>query len=686
MCDKLHSNESIEVDLRSEKGQKYAQTTGKYGHSKLRGRRRVSSASVTRECTSSVEYFFNVGSLLKEKINWRSKIKAKRRIEPSLVMEASSENQSRYEDSFFYDDDDDEHNKTYVTVHADSFNEKDFNSLLNCLDTIRESENKRRKSEKTIKNYCVQVPYVDNSMLNDDTDIPNDEVERKCDEMKSNISQMFSYFEEDVDLNYDDYDKLTSGDVKNKSPSGARNKKIVSRGSVITASSKRKSPKRPKESFVSEDDDPSLCGSFREKFLRNRRRIKEMSEVRGVIDSKPIIRGVIKKPNAPSTPNTSLNKNQVDKIMNEFNRVKINYYSKDNFVEFTDIDYFYCDSDMDSIRSERVGKLKHNVLSKFESPEASDEDNSRKSTSKDTVPVVVPRTSVRDKINMFTKLDSVLPPCSNGTIQKSTSAPIIKTAGKESEKLQKKSAVTCLKPMDALSKKLTTVPGQVRSPRQMNSFKNSSAANKNQNKCFIADINNSLRDQEAPEAEPIREARRVNGRSRSLPTSPQKPSLLIDRHRQAKLLDKIASYASLNDIDLLMKVEKIVNNLGLSLLHTIDGLMNDDAFILVGNRMRHLKVETCPSIERFNETFGGTEIDAAVENVEVSLIETNKIQLQLQVTVGCQATGERDFVNINVIFMAQYETGSSTVPVRSATADAKSFFIYFTSLFEVHTG
>lgn len=603
-------------------------------------------------------------------------------------MAASSGNQSRFEDSFFYDDDDDEHNKTYVTVNADSYNEQDFTSLLNCLDTIRESENKRRKSQKTIKNYCVRVPYVDNSVRKDDGDISNDDFDRKCDEMKSNISQMFSYFDEDVDLNYDDYDKSTSSDVKNKSPGNVKNKagKIMSRGSG-TASSKRKSPKRPAERFVeAENDTPSFEGSFREKFLRNRTKIKEMSEVSGVVDSKPIIRGVIKKPNAPSTPNTSLNKNQVDKIMNEFNRVKINYYSKENFVEFTDIDYFYCDSsDMESLRSERVGKLQHDVLSKFESQEASDEDDSRKSISKDDVAVVVPRNSVRDKISLFTKWDSAVKPCDSGNVNKSVSAPIIKVAGKESEKLQKKSAVTCLKPFDALSKKLTTVPGQVRSASQMNSsnqarsfnqtnsFKNSAAANKNQNKCFIADINNSLRDrQEAAEARPRK--------SRSLPTSPQKPKSIIDRHRQTKLLDEMAAYAHPNDIALLTKLEGLVNNLGLSLLHTIDGLLNDDAFNMVGNRFRRLKVETCPSIERFNKTFGGAEIDASVENVDISLFDS-KIQLQLQVTVGC-----RECVNINVIFMAQYETGSPSVPVRSATADAKSYFIYFTSLFEVHAG
>lgn len=609
-------------------------------------------------------------------------------------MASSSEN--RFEDSF-YDDADDEHNKTYVTVHADSFNEQDFNSFLNCLDTIRESENKRRKSQKTIKNYCVQVPYIDNSKRKDDCDIPDDKFQRKCDEMKSNISSMFSYFDEDVDLNYDDYDKSSSGDVKKRSPGNVKNK-FVSRGSV-TASSKKKSPKRPAESLVeAENDTPSFDGSFREKFLRNRRKIKEMSETSGVVDSKPIIRGVIKKPNAPSTPNTSLNKNQVDKIMNEFNRVKINYYSKDNFVEFTDIDYFYCDSDLESVRSERVGKLQQNVLSKFESPEISDEDGSRKSISKDEVAVVVPRNSVRDKISLFTNLDSTGLPChkksqqssnksqqSNiGSVLKSVSAPIIKVASKESEKLQKKSAVACLKPFDALSKKPATVPGQVRTSRQMtsvnqsrsfsqtNSFKNTSAANKNQNKCFIADINKTLRDRNPTEVVPRR--------SRSLPTSPRKPKPIIDRHRQAKLLDEIACYAHPNDIALLTKLEGLVNNLGLSLLHTIDGLLNDDAFNMVGNRFRRLKVETCPSIERFNETFGG-EIDASVENIALSLVENNKIQLQLQVTVGC-----RKALNINVIFMAQYETGSSPVPVRSATADAKSFFIYFTSLFEVHSG
>ncbi len=65
-------------------------------------------------------------------------------------MEVLSSNQS-FNGSFYdYDEDNDnnEHESTFVTVHVDSFSEKDFTNFLNCLDTIRESSKKRKKREK----------------------------------------------------------------------------------------------------------------------------------------------------------------------------------------------------------------------------------------------------------------------------------------------------------------------------------------------------------------------------------------------------------------------------------------------------------------------------------------------------------------------------------------------------------
>ena len=526
---------------------------------------------------------------------------------------------SSLEDFSFYDDEENYNNKTFVTVNADSFSEKDFNSLLNCLDTIRESENKRRKSKKVIKNYCVQVPYIDNSILKDEDDnILCDDFDKTCDEMKKNISQMFSYFDEDVHLDYDGYDKHKNDILKNER--------------AISVESCRK------------QQNPS--DNFREKFLRNHRKIKELGETKHS-DTKPIIRGVIKKPNAPRTPNTSLNKNQVDKIMNEFNRVKINYYSKENFVEFTNIDYFYCDSDLESIRSEKVGKIRQNVLSKFEPPEA--DDNDKKSPSKDIE--VVPKNSVRDKINMFSKLDKLFEQCDRPNFYKSLSAPRINNVTKKQQETFQRKAPT----------------------GQLNSFKNSAAANKNQNKCYIKDVNNSLRYdvKNGDELDSI-EMRQENS----------SPSSSSSKGEQMRILEKLVSNTDLNDIDLLIKLELVVNKFGMSLLHTFDGLMKDEAFTLVGKSMIHLNVETCPSIEQFNKTFDGNKINTNMENIKLSVIETNKIQLQFQVTVNNVATGEKDSVNINVIFMAQYES-DGMVPDRNTTVDSKTFFIYFTSLFEV---
>ena len=539
--------------------------------------------------------------------------------------------QSNFEDLY---EEENAHEKTYVTVNADSFSEKDFENFLNCLDTIRESEKKNRSVKKVIKNYCVQVPYIDNSIMKDDDDGSGDDFRTTCDEMKSNISQMFSYFDEDVHL---DYDKL-SCDEKRSPP-------VKNNQATIVSSQVKQNPSE----------------SFREKFLRNRQKIKdEMGEAREV-DTKPIIRGVIKKRNAPSTPNSSLNKNQVDKIMNEFNRVKINYYSKENYVEFTNIDYFYCDSsDKDSMRSEKIGKSRSEVLSKYKTPEVD-----RKLTLKGTE--IVPKNSVRDKINMFSKLDMFTEPC-DGALVKSSSAPI--SFAKNQFKL-----------VNEQVQRITPTT------RMKNIIKNTSAGNKNQNKCFISDINNSLLNQVKKDEESNwKPAEFQDGGRKSTSMSIEK-KVNVHQVKTKGLLSKIVSYTQLNDVKLLMKLEQIVNKFDMSLLHTIDGLMIDDAFTLVGNRMRHLNVETCPSIERFNEMFDGELIDTAMDNIELSAVDTNKIQLQIQVTVDNQATMEKTSVKINVIFMAQYETGSCRVPPTcSNDINENIFFIYFTSLFEVLKG
>lgn len=204
-------------------------------------------------------------------------------------------------------------------------------------------------------------------------------------------------------------------------------------------------------------------------------------------------------------------------------------------------------------------------------------------------------------------------------------------------------------------------------------MKNTSAANKNQNKCFIKDINNSLLNQlemeEAIDAE-----------------SQDADHLLQESRCSMSLLNKIASYAQLNDVDLLMKLERIVNQFDQSLLHTIDALMSDDAFTLVGNRMRRLNVETRPSIECFNEMFAGDKIDLIMENFDLQRIEADMIQLQFHVKVVNRSKWTKDSVDINVIFMAQYETDSCIVPPVGSAVTPNTFFIYFNSLFEVLKG
>jgi hypothetical protein len=318
-----------------------------------------------------------------------------------------------------------------------------------------------------------------------------------------------------------------------------------------------------------------------------------------VVDTRPVIRGVIKKEKA-----NPLAKNQVDKIMNEFNRVKINYYSKENYVEFTNIDYFYCDSDLESVRSEKVGKLGRNVLEKFEAPEAIDD-----RLVGDVV--VVPKNSVKDKIDLFSKLDVIFQPLGEGELKKAVTAPVIMQQPKKSQQ-------------------------------------NLSAANKNQNKCFIKDVNVSLRDQ-----------------------------LKSD---DGKVLDRITAISTPASRQLLLNLEQIVNNFDMSLLRTIDGLITDDAFAGI----KRLKVSTRPSLQKFIETFDSGKIDAAMENVELSAIEANKIQLQMRVNATDVTTGDEKCANINVIFMAQYETDDATEP--AVDGKINDFFIYFTSFYEVLKG
>lgn len=492
-------------------------------------------------------------------------------------MEVLSGNQS-FNGSFYdYDNSDDEginneHEKTFVTVHVDSFNEQDFTNFLNCLDTLRESNKKRKSREKVIKNYCVQVPYIDNSMRVDDeedefvdfngtvNEADNDKFEKKCDEMKHNISQMFSYFDEDVQLNLDEIDEIKTPKISRK------------------------------------------------------------------IESRPVIRGVVKKRNAPCPSPSILNKNQVDKLMNEFNRVKINYYSKDNKVEFTNIDYFYCESDLESLQNEKIGKLDHSILKKFQSQDDGDKIKLKNDTE------IVPRNAVRDKISMFSKMDLPYKAAGSGgaILTKSLSEPITMSSPQQNkmEKMQRNAMI-----------------------------KNTACANKNINKCYIKDINNSLSDeQNLPELYDKLLARIIN---------------------EGKLLS--------NCTEMLMSLEHIVNKFGMSLLFTLNGLLSDNAFSLGGRDMTHLALNIYPSLEKFNETFNVQKIDDCnMKNVELSVIDVNQIQLQMHVQFINRQTKAINDVRLNIIFMAQYDNSlDGDLMLSPSDSTEKSFFIYFTSFFEV---
>lgn len=505
-------------------------------------------------------------------------------------MEVLSGNQS-FNGSFYdYDNSDDEgnnneHEKTFVTVHVDSFSEQDFTNFLNCLDTLRESNKKRSNREKVIKNYCVQVPYIDNSLQVDNicegdaeefddfngtiNEADNDKFEKKCDEMKHNISQMFSYFEEDVQLNLDEIDEIKTPKISRK------------------------------------------------------------------IESRPVIRGVVKKRNAPCPSPNLLNKNQVDKLMNEFNRVKINYYSKDNKVEFTDIDYFYCESDLESLQNEKIGKLDTRILEKFQPQDEIDGD--KRKLKNDTE--IVPKNVVRDKISMFSKMDIPYKAAScghGGMLTKSLSAPITKSSFPS--------------PPQSRQNKMENMQRNVM-------IKNTACANKNKNKCYIKDINSSLSDeQNLPELYGKLLARIIN---------------------EGKLLS--------NCTETLIVLERIVNKFGMSLLFTLNGLLSDNAFSLGGREMTHLALNICPSLEKFNETFNTNEIDECnLKNVELSVVDVNQIQLQLHVDFVNIQTKVFNDVHLNIIFVAQYDNRiDGDLMPSSSDATQNSFFIYFTSFFEV---
>lgn len=498
-------------------------------------------------------------------------------------MEVLSGNQS-FNGSFYdYDDSGDdginnEHEKTFVTVHVDSFNEQDFTNFLNCLDTIRESNKKRKSREKVIKNYCVQVPYIDNSMRvdnfpdedegehadfhSDTNEADNDKFEKKCDEMKHNISQMFSYFDEDVQLNLDEIDEIKTSRICHKT------------------------------------------------------------------ESRPVIRGVVKKRNASCSMPTVLNKNQVDKLMNEFNRVKINYYSKDNYVEFTNIDYFYCESDLESIQNEKVGKLDHRILKKFQSQDEIDGD--KRKLKNDTE--VVPKNAVRDKISMFSKMDLPYKASGGGMLTKTLSEPITFSSPQPTkmERMQRNAMI-----------------------------KNTACANKNKNKCYIKDINSSLSDEQ------------------SLPELYDQ--LLARIIKEGKLLSNCA--------EMLMGLERIVKKFGMSLLFTLNGLLSDNAFSLGGREMTHLALNIHPSLEKFNETFSTNQIDECnMKNVELSVVDVNQIQLQMHVNFVHRITKVSHDMRLNVIFMAQYDNRPDGDLMPSPPdATETSFCIYFTSFYEVTT-
>ena len=149
------------------------------------------------------------------------------------------------------------------------------------------------------------------------------------------------------------------------------------------------------------------------------------------------------------------------------------------------------------------------------------------------------------------------------------------------------------------------------------------------------------------------------------------------------MLKKIVKEGKLKDSITLMQLERIVNQFGMSLLFTINGLMSDNAFTLGGRKMNYLKLNTVPSLDVFNKTFDSKRINnCTTENVELSVVQSNQIQLQMHVKFVDKMTRVTKSMRINVIFMAKYETdGDLSTPIDETASN--SFNIYFTSFFEV---
>lgn len=646
--------------------------------------------------------------------------------------------------------DDNDHEKTYYTVNSESFNDKDFHAFLNCLDNIRETTLKRRSNDRVIKNYCVQIPYIDNSIqLNESDELNDQEVDEKCDEMRNDISQMFSYFDEEIDLGLmDDKEEeikaqvqaedspikiITSKDL-NRLDRSRQMKLEVSKSKAIEIVDEK-----PEESMDLMDDS---YDDFRAKFIKNRSLIEQFHVP--FVDTKPVIKGFVKKPNVvtPSqSVNNSLNKNQVDKIMNEFNRVKINYYSKDNYVEFTNIDYFYAPTESDlSTRESEVSKLDNSFLPKIQPTIVV---NQMQQFEQETP--FIPKNCVKDKIDMFSKMDMIIRPISNELLPKKDT----KIKPIEMELMPKKDMVIKSISNDLLPEKdmiiksvsndllpekdmpLTTKPmitefhpkmaPVVKEKLQSKPNMNISGVNKNQNKCFIKDINNSLLNEseksfneefkvpKVPEKylktdKSVKDDSRLPTISEKYLTYPfdaPKKTAVVEQQTSHETLQHILTYVPLTDTDLLLNLEQIVNQFNVSLLHTINGLIHDQAFTLQTSesKIAKLSIQTQPSIDKFNEQFLNESrlADDGVANnqlefIDLRVIQSNAIQLQIHFKAISCATSVMRMMQINVIFTAKFLPTDTTtneliidndneVPEGS---DTDVFYIYFTSFFEVH--
>lgn len=657
--------------------------------------------------------------------------------------------------------DDNDHEKTYYTVNSESFNDKDFHAFLNCLDNIRETTLKRRTNGRVIKNYCVQIPYIDNSIqLNESDELNDQEVDEKCDEMRNDISQMFSYFDEEIDLGLmDDKEeeikeqvqiedspiKIITSRELNRLDRSSRMKLEVSKPKTI-----ENLDVDPEESMDLMDDS---YNDFRAKFIKNRSLIEQFHVP--FVDTKPVIKGYVKKPNVvtPSqSVNNSLNKNQVDKIMNEFNRVKINYYSKDNYVEFTNIDYFYAPTESDlSTRESEVSKLDNSFLPKIQPTIVV---NQMQQFEQETP--FIPKNCVKDKIDMFSKMDMIIRPISNELLpKKDTKTKPIKNdfilkndttiEPLKNDVMLKKD--TMIKPIinDLMLKKdiiksisndllpekgMTTKPmitelhpklaPVVKDKIQSKPNMNISGVNKNQNKCFIKDINNSLLNEteksfneefKVPKVpDKYLNTQKSSNDDFKLPTIPEKyltypldaaKKVLVEQQTSYETLQHILNCVPLTDTDLLLNLEQIVNQFNVSLLHTINGLIHDQAFTLETSesKIAKLSIQTQPSIDKFNEQFLNESrlADDGVANnqlefIDLRVIQSNAIQLQIHFKAISCATSVMRMMQINVIFAAKFlptDTKTNELIIDNVNevpegSDTDVFYIYFTSFFEVH--